>query len=127
MSIRPGLSVRIVTDIDETKERILVKGSTVQTTGAVIILAQTDPPILKSKLHKEAIVTYLINQKDGAVRHGFTAELVEFIDYSLNSGQQVKALVVEGQAPKSLTASECPTAWTRPAGAISPCPFSRTA
>ena len=45
MSIRPGLSVRIVTDIDVMKERILVKGSTVyDMQEPAIILAQTDPP-----------------------------------------------------------------------------------
>jgi c-di-GMP-binding flagellar brake protein YcgR len=64
------------------------------------ILAQTDPPILKSMLHKEVIVTYLVKEKDDMVRHGFTAELVEFIDYSLNSGQQVKALVVRRTGPE---------------------------
>jgi hypothetical protein len=101
MSIRPGLNVRIVTDIDVTKERILVKGSTVHDVQEpVIILAQTDPPILKSMLHKEAIVTYLIKEKDGPVRYGFTAEFVEFIDYSLNSGQQAKALVVRRTGPE---------------------------
>ncbi|MGD0489641.1 MAG: hypothetical protein ABSB94_20955 [Syntrophorhabdales bacterium] len=101
MSIRPGLSVKIVTDIDVTKERILVKGSTVHDVQEpFIILAQTDRPILKSMLHEAVIVTYLIKEKDDAVRHGFTAELVEFIDYSLNSGQQVKALVVRRTGPE---------------------------
>ncbi len=101
MSIRPGLNVRIVTDIDETKERILVKGSIVHDVqDPVIILAQTDPPILKSKLHEEAIVTYLVKEKDGAVRRGFTVELFEIIDYSLGSGEQVKALVVRRTGPE---------------------------
>jgi hypothetical protein len=101
MSIRPGLNVRIVTDIDVTKERVFVKGSTVyDVQEPVIILAQTDPPILKSMLHKKAIVTYLIKKKDKAVRYGFAAELVEFIDYSLNSGQQVKALLARRTGPE---------------------------
>jgi hypothetical protein len=101
MSIRPGLSTRIVTDIDVTRERILVKGSTVyDVQEPAIILAQTDPPILKSMLQKEVIVTYLVKEKDDTVRHGFAAELVEFIDYSLNSGQQVKALVVRRTGPE---------------------------
>ena len=96
MSIRPGLSAKIVTDLDVVKERILVKGSTVHDVQEpVIILAQTQPPILKSMLHKEVIVTYLVKEKGDAVRHGFTAELVEFIDYALSSGQQAKALVVK--------------------------------
>ncbi len=101
MSIRPGLSARIVTDMDVVKERILVKGSTVHDVQEpVIILAQTQPPILKSMLHKEVIVTYLIKEKGNAVRHGFTAELVEFIDYALSSGQQAKALVVKRTGPE---------------------------
>jgi len=101
MSIKPGLSVRIVTDVDVTKERILVKGSTVHDVQEpLIILAQTDRPILKSMLHKEVVVTYLIKEKDDAVRYGFAAELVELIDYSLNSGQQVKALVVRRTGPE---------------------------
>jgi len=101
MSIRPGLSTKIVTDIDVTKERILVKGSIVyDVQEPAITLAQTDPPILKSMIHKEVIVTYLVKEKDDMVRHGFAAELVEFIDYSLNSGQQVKALVVRRTGPE---------------------------
>ena len=82
MSVRPGLSTKIVTDVDEAKERIVVKGSTVyDVQEPSIILAQTDPPILKSMLHKELTVTYLVKEKDDTVRHGFAAELVEFIDY----------------------------------------------
>ncbi len=101
MSIRPGLSVRIVTDTDVMKERVPVKGSTVyDVQEPVIILAQTDPPILKSMLHKKAIVTYLIKEKENEVRHGFAVELIEFIDYSLNPGQEVKALVVKKTGPE---------------------------
>ena len=51
-------------------------------------------------LHKEAIVTYVTKEKKGAVRHGFTAELFEIIDYSLGSGEQVKALVVRRTGPE---------------------------
>jgi hypothetical protein len=101
MALRPGLSTRIVTDVDVTKERILVKGSIVyDVQEPTVILAQTDPPILKSMLHRDVIVTYLTKEKDDEVRYGFTAELVEFIDYSLSSGQEVKALVVKRTGPE---------------------------
>jgi hypothetical protein len=101
MSIRPGIGTRIVTDIDVTKERISVKDSTVyDVQEPVIILAQTDPPVLKSMLHKEVIVTYLAKGKGDPVRLGFTAELAEFIDYNLNSGRQVKALLVRRTGPE---------------------------
>ena len=95
MSIKAGLGTRIVTDVDVIKERIIVKGSTVyDVEEPTIILAQTNPPVLKSMLHKEVIVTYLTD----TVRYGFTAELVEFIDYRLDSGQ-VEALVVRRTGP----------------------------
>ncbi len=96
MDIKPGLSIRIVTEVDVTRERIHVKGSIIyDVKEGTAILAQTDPPILKSMLHKEVTITYLTKDKDVMVRHGFPARIVEFIDYNLNSGQQVRALVVE--------------------------------
>jgi hypothetical protein len=96
MSIKAGLGKRIVTDVDVIKERIIVKGSTVyDVEEPTIILAQTNPPVLKSMLHKEVIVTYLTD----TVRYGFTAELVEFIDYRLDSGR-VEALVVKRTGPE---------------------------
>jgi hypothetical protein len=96
MSIKPGLNTRIVTDVDVIKERIIVKGSTVyDVREPTVILAQTNPPVLKSMLHKEVIVTYLVN----TVRYGFATELIEFIDYRLGSGQ-VKALVVKRTGPE---------------------------
>ena len=82
--------------MDVIRERITVKDSTVyDVEEPTIILAQTNPPVLKSMLHKEVIVTYLTD----TVRYGFTAELVEFIDYRLDSGQ-VEALVVKRTGPE---------------------------
>jgi hypothetical protein len=96
MDIRPGLNVRIVTDVDLTRERIFVKASTVyDVKGRTAILAQTDPPILKSMLNKDITITYLKRKSDAMERHGFLAKIVEFIDYSLDSGKMVKALEVE--------------------------------
>jgi hypothetical protein len=96
MDIKPGLSIRIVTEVDVTRERIHVRGSIIyDVKEETAILAQTDPPILKSMLHKEVTITYLTKKNDVMVRHGFPARIVEFIDYSLNSGQQVRALMVE--------------------------------
>jgi hypothetical protein len=97
MDIKPGLNVRIVTDVDLTKERIFVKASTVyDVKGQTAILAQTDPPILKSMLNKEITITYLVRKNDAMVRYGFLAKIVEFIDYSLEAGKMVKALEVDG-------------------------------
>jgi PilZ domain len=97
MDIKPGLNVRIVTDVDLARERISVKASTVyDVKGQTAILAQTDPPILKSMLNKEITITYLVRKNDAMVRYGFLAKIVEFIDYSLEAGKMVKALEVDG-------------------------------
>jgi len=88
--------VRIVTDVDLAKERIFVKASTVyDVKGQTAILAQTDPPILNSMLNEDITITYLKRKSDAMERHGFLAKIVEFIDYSLDSGKMVKALEVE--------------------------------
>jgi hypothetical protein len=96
MDIRPGQNVRIVTDVDLDKERITVKGSIVyDVQGTTILLAQTDPPVLKSMLGKEIAVTYLTTEKGKTVRDGFPGKITEFVDYTLSSGTPVKALKVE--------------------------------
>ena len=88
--------MRIVTDVDLAKERIFVKASTVyDVKGRTAILAQTDPPILNSMLNEDITITYLKRKSDAMERHGFLAKIVEFIDYSLDSGKMVKALEVE--------------------------------
>ena len=95
MDIKPGLNVRIVTEIDETTDRISAKASKVYDVDSQkIILAQTDPPILKSMLHKDIVITYMVSKNDVTARHGFRATILEFIDYGLDSNEMVKALVV---------------------------------
>jgi len=96
MDLKPGLSVRIVTELDATKERIRVKSSTIyDVEGQTAILAQTDPPVLRSMLSRNIVVTYLFRKNEVMVRHGFPARILEFMDYSLSSGRTVKALKVE--------------------------------
>ena len=61
----PGLTIRIVTGIDVPREIIFVKASTVyEVKGQTAILAQTDPPLLTSTLHKDIIVTYLVKRNE---------------------------------------------------------------
>ena len=102
MNIKPGLNTLIVTDLDLTTETVGVRSSIIyDLDGTAITLAQTDPPVHKSLLHKEIIVTYLVHEKDGAVRHGFPAKVTGFVDhYKLNSTQEVRALAVsQGAEP----------------------------
>jgi len=96
MDIKPGQSVRIVTEADAARESIVAKASTVhEVNGSTAILAQTDPPILKSMLQKDLIITYLARKNDAAERQGFLAKILEFIDYRLNPEHTVKAIVVK--------------------------------
>jgi hypothetical protein len=103
MSFRPGINTRIVTEIDLAREIIHVKNSIVyEITGPTVILAQTDPPVLKSMLEKEVVVTYLTHEKQGPVRYGFPAKVLRFIeDYKLTSSQKVKAIELRMKAEPS--------------------------
>jgi hypothetical protein len=96
MTVKPGMNVRIVTEVDLSRERIHVRNSAIyDVKGKTLILAQTDPPILKSMLNKEVVVTYVVAEKKELVRYGFPAKVTEFIDgFKLNSSQEVKALAV---------------------------------
>jgi len=109
MDLRPGQSVRIVTDVDNTRERIVAKASTVhEVRGSTAILAQTDPPILNSMLYKDIVVTYLVKKNEAMERQGFPAKIIEFIDYRLNPEHRVKAIVVErvgGERPYNIRMS----------------------
>jgi len=94
MDMSPGLTIRIVTGMDVPREIIFVKASIIyEVKGQTAVLAQTDPPLLTS--HKDIIVTYLVKRNEVRARYGFPARIVEFIDYTLSSGELVKALVVE--------------------------------
>ena len=58
------------------------------------------PP--KSVLHREIIVTYLVREKEGQVRFGFPAQVIEFLDhYKLNASQEVRAMAVSRKADPS--------------------------
>ncbi|HUJ69163.1 MAG TPA: hypothetical protein VLW86_06545, partial [Syntrophorhabdales bacterium] len=63
--------------------------------GDILILAQTYPPLPESMRRKDIIVTFLTRRNGVMARHGFSARIVELIDYSLSSGEKVKALEVE--------------------------------
>ena len=93
-AIRPGLSVRIVTEMDVAKEQVSVKTSIVHDVkGESIILAQSEPPILKSMLHKDIFVTYLVREGNEMKRNGIPARIDDFIDYNLASGRTTKAIL----------------------------------
>ncbi len=93
-AMKPGLNVRVVTDVDIWQETITVRSSTVfDATGERIVIAQTEPPLTRPG--QEIVITYLIRENERSVRHGFPAQLVDSIDYFLSSGERVKALLLE--------------------------------
>jgi hypothetical protein len=96
MGIGPGASVQLVVEVDPRTERISVRNSTVyDSDGERLVLAQTEPAIKDSMLHKEVTVTYLGEEKDGPVRYGFPAVITGFTDYyDLMSGREKGAVAV---------------------------------
>ena len=100
MSIKPGVSVKLVVEVDPRTERISARNSTVyDVDGERLVLGQTEPAIGDSMLNKEIAVTYLTKEKDGPVRYGFPAVITELIDnYRLMSTQQVPAMAIRKTA-----------------------------
>jgi len=96
VSIRPGASVQLVVEVDLRAERLDVRNSTVYDTDKErLVVAQTEPAIKTSKLHKEITITYLEEEKDRSVRYGFLAIVTGFIDYDdLASARRVGAVAV---------------------------------
>ena len=96
MDITRGFDIRIAGETDATGEDVPVKSSVVyDAQGETAILAQTYPPIPESMRSRNIIVTFLVRKNGVMARHGFSARIAEFIDYSLSSGERVKAVKVE--------------------------------
>jgi hypothetical protein len=96
MSIVPGLNVKLVVEVDPQTELINARNSTVYNVdGERLVLAQTEPAIGNSMLHKGITVTYLVKGRSGLLRYGFSAVVTGFIDYhELKSTREVQALSV---------------------------------
>jgi hypothetical protein len=64
MEIKPRMNVNLIINIDYHKETVETKNSIVHgVIGNRIIVAQTDPPISRTKTNKEVYATYL--EKEG--------------------------------------------------------------
>lgn len=97
MDVLPGDQIKVVMDVDPTAEKILAHDSVVheRTARGNIIIAQTDPPIVRSMLSKEVMITYLVEGRNGSARYGFPATIVNFIEaYRLKGGQEAEAIEV---------------------------------
>lgn len=94
--IQAGMTVNIVVYVDMGKELIDVRNAMVyDVEGTKIILSQTNPPLTKNSLGKEITVTYLVRQKDGFCRMGFSGKVDEILnEYNLYSTKTVQAVSV---------------------------------
>ena len=94
--IRPGLNIRVVTEIDPIKDTIRVWASTIyDISGDTIIMAQSNPPMTASLFNYSTMITYVKKEGRKLVRYGFPVTAKEVIDYDLSNGQTVKAVLAE--------------------------------
>lgn len=96
MEIKPGTTINIIVSIDHRKETVETRNSIVHdVVGNKIIIAQTDPPVSRTKSNKEVYVTYLEKEDGKSVRYGFPAKIAEFIkDYGLASQEKTQAVAL---------------------------------
>jgi hypothetical protein len=96
MDIRLGQSIRIVLNIDHIKEMTDVRSSSIfDIVENRLIIAQTYPPILKSKMGKAVVVTYLARREESHLRYGFDATIIELLnEYTLSAGNTTRAAVL---------------------------------
>ena len=94
--INPGMSVNIVANVDVDKEIMEVRNAIVyDVEGSTIVLSQTNPPFTRFHIDREITVTYIVRDKNGLNRIGFSGKLVRIInDYQLSSSNAVQAISV---------------------------------
>lgn len=96
MEIKPGMTISIIINIDYRKEIVETRNSIVHDViGNKIVIAQTDPPISRTKTNKEVYITYLEKEGGKPVRYGFSAKIIDFIkDFELSSLEKTQAVVL---------------------------------
>jgi hypothetical protein len=96
MDIRPGLPVKIVVDANHIKETNDVRNSIIfDIVGNKMAIAQTEPPILKSRIKKTIVVTYLVNEYKEVVRYGFDATIIDLTNnYELSADNRTQAVIL---------------------------------
>ncbi|MCX5813000.1 MAG: PilZ domain-containing protein [Proteobacteria bacterium] len=94
--IRPGLRLKIVVDINHIKETNDVRNSIIfDVIEKKLLIAQTEPPILKSRINKAIILTYLTKENKEDVRYGFEASIVDLVNnYELSADNITQAVIL---------------------------------
>jgi hypothetical protein len=102
--LRPGSSVGIVVSIDEVRETVDVRSSSVyDISEKELILAQTDPTVGKDLLGKRVHVTYVAKRGNDTLRCGFSARITDLIEeYRLSSTITTQALfLIQTERPQA--------------------------
>lgn len=97
MKIRPGLNVNIIISVDHMREVLDVGNSIIhEVSGDSLIIAQTDPPISRTRLGTEIFVTFLEKVSGEAKRYGFAATVTDFTrDFELSSSLKVQGVILK--------------------------------
>jgi c-di-GMP-binding flagellar brake protein YcgR len=96
MDIRPGLPVKIVMNTDNIKEISDVRNSIIfDIVENKLIIAQTEPPVLKSRINKPVVLTYIVKENKEDVRYGFDADIINLTnDYELSADNKTPAVIL---------------------------------
>ncbi|MCX5804511.1 MAG: PilZ domain-containing protein [Proteobacteria bacterium] len=96
MDIRPGLPVKIVMNTDNIKEISDVRNSIIfDIIENKLIIAQTEPPVLKSRINKSVVLTYIVKENKEDVRYGFDANIINLTnDYELSADNKTPAVIL---------------------------------
>jgi hypothetical protein len=94
--LHPGMSINLVVNTDMIREINDIRTSILhEIIGKKLVMAQTDPVLLKTQINKTLMVSFLSEDTENPVRYGFQAKIIDFInEYPLSSSQRVPAIVV---------------------------------
>jgi hypothetical protein len=83
-------------DINHIKETNDVRNSIIfDIAGNKLAIAQTEPPILKSRIKEAVVITYLAKENKEVVRYGFDATVVDLINnYELSTDNKTQAVIL---------------------------------
>ncbi len=92
--IRPGLIIKVIVDTEEINKTSEMRGSIVyDVSEKEVIVSQTDPPILESRLNQTAVITFVKREKKHRTRYRFNAKIIELIkNYRLSSTETAHAI-----------------------------------
>ena len=91
------MSVEFLYYADFVKDNVsLMRSIVFDVIDKKIILSQSSPPLFRSSLKRDILVTYLDNIVKNGIRFGFQATVVDLWErYEIASGERVSAIIIE--------------------------------